>query len=258
MVGSLLMRGMLAGLIAGLLVFAFGRLAGEPQVDRAIAFEAALDEAKAHAGHGMAGMEAEPELVSRPVQASIGLLTGVVVYSAAFGGLFALVFAVAFGRIGHLSPRAVAALLALAAFLALYAIPSLKYPANPPAVGEADTIGLRTGLYFLMMLISITTAGLAVIAWQRYAARFGAWSTALIAAAGYLAVVGVAALLLPSVNEVPDGFPATVLWQFRIVSLGMQAILWATIGLVFGALVERDLAQRYRLSPRSWMSSSLR
>ena len=55
----------------------------------------------------------EPELVSRPVQAGFGLFTGVTVYNTAFGGLFALVFAVAYGRVGDFGPRATAALLAL-------------------------------------------------------------------------------------------------------------------------------------------------
>lgn len=39
MVGKLLLRGMLAGIAAGLLTFAFARVAGEPQVNQAIAFE---------------------------------------------------------------------------------------------------------------------------------------------------------------------------------------------------------------------------
>ena len=46
------------------------------------------------------------------MQAGIGLFTGVIVYSTAFGGLFAIVFALVYGRMGELGPRAVAALLA--------------------------------------------------------------------------------------------------------------------------------------------------
>src|SRR5215813_9349228 len=101
MVRSLLIRGMLAGLLAGILAFGFAKIFGEPQVDRAIAFEGQMDKAKEEkaAGSTMAGMTmsnheaAEPELVSRAVQSGIGLFTGVVVYGTAFGGLFALVFA---------------------------------------------------------------------------------------------------------------------------------------------------------------------
>ena len=124
MIGALLLRGMLVGALAGLLGFGFLKLLGEPSVDRAIAFETQLDEAKAMAEHHAA--EEEAPLVSRQVQAGIGLFTGVMVYSAAFGGLFALAFAVACGRIGVLSPRAVAAVLAALGFIAVHLVPSLK------------------------------------------------------------------------------------------------------------------------------------
>jgi hypothetical protein len=80
------------------------------QVDQAIAFETQLHKAKAGAnGVGMSNMmskdnKEEPELVSREVQAGLGLLTGVVIYSMAFGGLFALAFGC--GRVaGTLSPQ---------------------------------------------------------------------------------------------------------------------------------------------------------
>jgi hypothetical protein len=241
---------MLVGFVAGLLVFGVGKLIGEPQVDRAIAFETAMDEAKAKAdmAKGMPSMEPEPEIVSREVQASFGLFTGVVVYSASFGGLFALVFAFSYGRIGDWQPRAVSALLALGGFLALYVVPNLKYPANPPSVGEPDTIGLRTSLYFLMILISIVAAVLSVMTQRRLAARLGVWSATLLAAACYLMAVAVAAFVLPTINEVPGGFPAALLWRFRMASVGMQAVMWATIGLLFGALTERAMASKYRLS----------
>jgi len=44
------------------------------------------------------------------------------------------------------------ALLALAAFITIALVPMLKYPANPPAVGNPDTIGPRTGLYLSMLV----------------------------------------------------------------------------------------------------------
>src|SRR5580704_13421731 len=142
MVRTLLIRGMLVGLVAGLLAFGFSKVFGEPQVDRAIAFETAMDEAaaKQHAAMGQSVPPAEPELVSRDVQSTYGLFTGVMVYSAAFGGLFALVFAFADGRAGNFGPRAGSALLAAGGFISVYVVPSLKYPASPPAVGDPDTI----------------------------------------------------------------------------------------------------------------------
>jgi predicted cobalt transporter CbtA len=249
--GSLLLRGMIVGFVAGLLSFGLLKTMGEPAVDRAIAFETATDEAKAKAEHDAAAARGEnpppvveePELVSRAVQGGIGLFTGATVYSVAFGGLFALAFAICYGRMGDFSPRVTAALIALSGFVAVYAVPILKYPANPPSVGNPDTIGMRTAIYFGMMLLSLASM---IAAWNvrnRLVAQHGAWNATLIGAAVYIVAVVLFAFAMPPLNEVPEGFPAVVLWQFRMASLGAQAIMWTVIGLGFGAWAERDLAQ---------------
>ena len=247
MVGNMLMRGMLIGVVAGILSFGFLKIVGEPAVDRAIAFETQMDEAKDKAkkdeamakGLPMPVDDYDPELVSRPVQAGVGLLTGVTVYNVAFGGLFALVFALAYGRMGDFGARTTSALLAFSGIVAVYIVPNLKYPANPPSVGDPETIGMRTGLYFAMIAISLAAMIAAWMLRNRLAARYGGWNAGLIAAAAYLVVVVAVAMALPGVNEVPEGFPAVVLWQFRTASLGAQLIMWATIGLLFGGLTER-------------------
>jgi predicted cobalt transporter CbtA len=260
-VGTLLLRGMLVGVVAGILCFAFLKVVGEPQVDRAIAFESQLDAAKARAvaqaliakGMAVPKPEPEPELVSRRVQSGIGLFTGVVVYNAAFGGLFALAFAFAYGRVGDFGPRATSALLAMAALIAVYVVPNLKYPANPPSVGNPATIGVRTALYFEMMALSIAAMIGAVVLCRRLVDRYRAWNASLSAAAAYLLAVIAVGLALPSVNEVPAQFPAVVLWQFRMASIGAQLIMWATIGLGFGMLTERaatSLAISLMTAPR--------
>ncbi len=253
MVRSLLIRGMLVGLLAGVLVFAFGRFYGEPQVDRAMTFETALEEAKAQAeaAKGIHVVE-QPELVSRTVQTGWGLFTGVMVYSTAFGGLFALVFAAVDRRAVNLGPRATSALLAAVGFVSVYVIPNLKYPANPPSVGAPDTIGIRTALYFSMLGLSVFGMVLAGIVRKRLVARHGEWSAALAAIGFYLVAMIVAAGVLPTINEVPRGFPAVVLWRFRVASFGMQAMMWTTLGLVFGALTER--AWTRRRSP-AWLTT---
>jgi predicted cobalt transporter CbtA len=252
MAGTLLLRGMLIGVIAGLLSFSFLKIVGEPQVDRAIAFETQLDQAKAQAaaqaliakGLPAPKQEPEPELVSRRVQAGIGLFTGVMVYNVAFGGLFALAFALAYARMGDFGPRAMAALLAVLGLIAVYVVPNLKYPANPPSVGDPATIGMRTALYFSMIAISLAAMIVAGMLRLKLLGRYGAWNAFLIAGAAYLIIVIAAGLGLPAVNEVPAEFPAVVLWQFRIASLGAQLIMWASIGLIFGALTERAATNR--------------
>ncbi|MFZ0762885.1 CbtA family protein [Bradyrhizobium sp.] len=246
MTGKLLVRGMLLGLVAGLLSFGFLKLAGEPSVDRAIAFESAMEQTKADdaKAKGLPAPVEDPELVSRSVQAGIGLLTAVAVYSTAFGGIFALVFALAFRRMGDFGARATSALLAVAGFVSVYLVPMLKYPANPPSVGLAETIDMRTSLYFAMILISLAAMVGAGMLRIRLNQRFGNWNAALIAIGVYVVVISAVAFVLPEVNEVPEGFPATVLWQFRIASLGGQAVMWGALGLLFGVAAERVVAAR--------------
>ena len=236
MVRTLLIWGMVVGIVAGLLAFGFAKVFGEPQVDRAMAFEDQMDRAK--------GEAPGPELVSRPVQSGVGLLTGVLVYGTALGGLFALAFAFAYQRIGRLSARGTSALLAAAGFIAIFLVPQLKYPSSPPSVGQPETIGYRSELFFLMILISVAALGLAIVIAPRLAARYGNWNAALLAAALFIGIIVAAQVLLPDINEVPDQFPAVVLWRFRIVSFGIQLVLWATFGLLFGVLAERVLANR--------------
>ncbi len=242
MVGNLLIRGMLVGILAGLFAFGFARIFGEPQVDRAIAYEEQM--AAAEAATSGEPAEEEEELVSRATQAGVGLLTGSVIYGAAIGGLFAMVFAFAYGRVGSLGPRATAALLALAAFVAVVLAPALKYPATPPAVGNPETIGARTGLFFLMLVLSVAAAVASIALARRLWARHGGWNAGIAGAAAFVALMAVVQYALPTINEIPDGYSADLLWRFRTSSLGMHAILWTVIGLAFGALAERGLAGR--------------
>jgi hypothetical protein len=140
------------------------------------------------------------------------------VYSTAFGGLFALIFAFANGRASTLGPRAFFALLALSGFICVYLVPNLKYPANSPSAGHPDTIGIRTELYFAVMAFSIAAMAGAAILRKRLALPLGAWDAALIVAATYIVAVVVVVAVMPPINEGPSDFPAVVLQNFRIDS----------------------------------------
>jgi predicted cobalt transporter CbtA len=228
---NLLLRGMLAGVLAGILAVCFATVFGEPQIELAIGFEALMKHA--------AGHPPELELVSRAVQRSFGLLAAGVASGAALGGIVAVVFAFTYQRIGRLGPRALAALLGAAGFIAIVLVPQLKYPANPPSIGEPETIGVRTALYFEMMLIAVAALVLAVLLGRRLLTRLGGWNASLIATLGFICIVASVQFVLPDVNEVPEGFPAVVLWRFRLASLGTQFVLWASFSVIFGVLAER-------------------
>ncbi|WP_380281705.1 CbtA family protein [Kitasatospora purpeofusca] len=263
-VGRLLLRGLLAGLLAGLVAFVFAYTVGEGPVSDAIAQEQSQSTPAGHhhdhgggAGAGAAGSGDaagsadagdsgdsgdEEELVSRDLQSTAGLATGVLVYGIAVGGIAALAFCFALGRIGRFGPRATAALVAGAAFTTVYLVPFLKYPAMPPAVGNPDTIGKRTALFFLMIALSVLIGVAAVILGRRLAPRLGTWNAVVTAGLGYAVVMAVLSFALPANDDaIPDGFPAALLWDFRLASIGLQAVLWTGFALVFGALAQRAL-----------------
>jgi predicted cobalt transporter CbtA len=234
MARTLLIRGMLVGIVAGVLAYAFASLFGESPIDKAIAFE----------GMHSHGGEDGPELVSRTIQSTLGLATAVLVYGAALGGIFSLAFAFAYGRLGHLGARATALLVAGLGFVAIALVPFLKYPANPPAANNAETIGRRTTLYFLMLLFSVLAAVGATLLAKSLTSRLDTWNAVLVAIAAFVVVVGIVAALLPSITETPADFPATVLYQFRLASITTQVVVWTTLGLLFGALTERSLRRQ--------------
>jgi hypothetical protein len=94
-------------------------------------------------------------------------------------------------------------LLAAGAFIVGCLVAFVKYPANPPAVGQADTIGARTGWYLVAVLTSVVLAFAAVWLARTRANRLGLWNAGLLAAGAYVLVIALVMALLPSVDETP-------------------------------------------------------
>ncbi|HEY4280703.1 MAG TPA: CbtA family protein [Conexibacter sp.] len=241
MARSLLVRGLITGAIAGVLAFVFAYVFGEPQIDKAIAFEDHLN--------AINHVPAEPIIVSRGTQSTLGLFTGTFVMGVALGSIFSLVFAWAYGRMANLSARATAATLALGAYLAITLVPATKYPPTPPTIGSPDTIGRRTALFFAMIAISLLATVAAARVRRQLVPRLGSWNAAIVAGGLFVALIVIAEVILPSISETPRGFSPDVLWHFRIASLGINATLWASIGLIFGALAERVIEPREARQP---------
>jgi hypothetical protein len=239
----IIVRGLLVGLLGGVLAFAFARIFAEPVIQRAIDYESGRDEAQvaidAAAGHP--DMDMGPELFTRAVQSNVGI------------------------GFGNVSPRNLALLVAGGLFLGMYLVPFLKYPANPPAVGHEETIKDRTALYLTMVVCSLVFLLGAVWLGKKLSARFGNWTATLLAAGAFIVAIGIVMVLLPSLGhlstnvdeygmqttETPQpltdpsgklvypGFPADDLYFFRLYSVGAQLILWTTIALCFAPMASR-------------------
>ncbi|WP_373864867.1 CbtA family protein [Nocardia xishanensis] len=242
---TLLLRGLLAGLIAGLLAATVGYFVGEPKVDAAIAIEEA-NAATQESHHGSAepasghshGDEEEP-LISRSGQ-KFGQFLALGLSGLAFGAIFASVAHFA-RRHTDLSGPKLAIGLGLAGWAAIVAVPFFKYPANPPAVGDPETINDRTLLWVASVLLGLAAVGAAVYAHKLLRGQLD--TVRLIAgAAAFVLITALGYVLLPGIDEVSADFPPSLLWQFRIASLAVSATLWAALGLGFAALTE--FAQR--------------
>ncbi|WP_294197541.1 CbtA family protein [uncultured Sphingomonas sp.] len=235
MMRALLWRGLFAGFVGAFVAATFAWLVAEPQIDAAIALEAR------HAAH--AGAIGD-ELVSRATQRTWGLFTAMALYGTAMGGLLAIVFAGMYGRVARIGPRGLALALGLAAFAVIALIPAVKYPPTPPAVGLHETVRLRTAAYFAMIAVSTLAAIGASWTQQRLARRLSGIDRLLVAIVVYLGTVLVVQWLLPSVDEVPADFPATLLWRFRLAALATQALFWLVAADLFGRWSERSLLTR--------------
>jgi predicted cobalt transporter CbtA len=264
----LILRGVIAGAVGGLLAFLFARIFAEPLVQQAIDYETSRDGAQ-HALDKAAGLAAgtgeHGEVFSRAIQANVGIGVAVIFFGMAMGALFAVAYAICLGRTGAFRARTLALLVAGGGFAAFYLVPFLKYPANPPAIGHGETIQLRSSFYLLMVGCTVLFLILTVWLGRRLQPRFGTWNATLIAGAVFVAATGIVMLILPSFGELAanqqyhsatetpgpltdangamvfPGFPADLLYSFRLYSIGAQLILWAAIGLIFGPLAERIL-----------------
>ena len=216
---------MAAGLLAGLLAGLFAFFVGEPLLDRAVEIEHASG---AH----------PQELVSRATQ-KVGLFFATGATGLFVGGLFGLAFAYFGERLDAGSDWTRSLSLAGAVFVGLVLIPFLKYPANPPSVGDPATIRARTAAYLALVGLSLFSIFAAWLASRRLRKRgVGQPVRQVIVGIGLVAVVVVLFAALPAAVD-PGKFPAGLLWSFRLSSLGTQVVLWTGIGVLFGALCER-------------------
>jgi hypothetical protein len=199
-----------------------------------------------------------------------------VAFGIATGLFFAVAYCMAYGRTGNIRPRQLSLLVGLFGFLGIFAIPFVKYPANPPSIGNPDTIGDRGGLWVLMVVVSIIVFILAVVLGQRLQARLGTWNATLVAGLAAVVVLGIVMALLPPLGElstnvaesgsrltetpqpltdpsgriVYPGFDADVLYRFRLYSVGAQILLWGVLAVGFAPLAERVFRQHGAPSQR--------
>ncbi|HUR51648.1 MAG TPA: CbtA family protein [Mycobacteriales bacterium] len=222
-----LRRGLTAGAVGGLLAGAFGFLLAEPLMDHAVDLEAARARAA-----GDVGVEA----FTRNTQHA-GLLLATLLVGLALGVLYAVVHSLlhrddtadAWGRALRLGG---------AAFFALGVVPFLRYPSNPPGVGEAETIDSRAHLWTVSLVIGLVGACLAALVARGLRERGVPSSLRQLAVTGVLAATVALTFVLPDDTD-PIEAPVHLIWDFRLLSFATTVLLWGGLAATFGLLGER-------------------
>lgn len=151
-----------------------------------------------------------------------------------FGALFGLVYAYGRPHLPGASETRKALVLGAVMWLALFMLPALKYPANPPAVGDPETIYYRQGLYLTFVAVS----GLAALGLGVLYVKMKNPARKLAIPAIYAAVMAAAFVILPP-NPDAISAPMDLVTAFRLASGFTMSVFWALLSLATGIFWDR-------------------
>lgn len=218
---AVLKAAVLAGLLGGFVAAGFHWIFTGPLIDRAVEME--------QHSHGSPAAPPTEPAVSRPAQ-KLGLFIGFLLYGGAWGLLFGLLAYAIRPWFSEISYGKQGFLLAVLLGWAVAIFPLLKYPANPPGVGELETIGYRQQLFLGFIAVSLIGTVVAVACERRLR------SAGRLARAGVMLAYAACFTLLffafPP-NPDPVRLPPELVGEFRFRSLLGQFVLWTAMGGMF-------------------------
>ncbi|MDQ5842601.1 MAG: CbtA family protein [Thermoproteota archaeon] len=219
---------LLAGAIAGTVLGAINQVAVEPYIENAIELEM-----RNTAQSGEVANLAE--LASYRLWQKGGEIIGGTILGLSIGSLYGIVFAYTRGSISSNNNKKKALIVASIMWFVLFLMPALKYPANPPGVGDAETIYYRQSLYVTFLAISgFSALGLAFL----YRKMSSPNTRRLIIPLAYAAIMAGAYLAMPP-NPDPINAPADLVTGFRIASATTISMFWILLGIIFGSFWDK-------------------
>ena len=152
------------------------------------------------------------------------------ILGTSIGALFGIVYALSRNSLPQGNDLKKTLTLAGIMWLTLFFIPFLKYPANPPTVGEAETVVLRAVLYLSFIAIS----GLGAVAFYQLSKKIKSKSK-IIPVVGYgMFIAIVFALMPPNPDEITA--PMDLVNGFRAMSVVAVSVFWVSIAVILGGL----------------------
>jgi predicted cobalt transporter CbtA len=219
---------LLAGAIAGTILGVMNQVAVEPFIEHAIELEM---QNTAQSGQIINPAEfAAYRFWQRGGEIVAGTILGL-----SIGSLFGIVFAYARSSIPGSNNKKKGLIVAGIMWFVLFLMPALKYPANPPSVGDPETIYYRQSLYLVFLAISgFSALGLAFL----YRKIRSLHIRKAIIPAAYAAMMAGAYLAMPA-NPDPINAPVDLVIGFRITSAITITLFWGLLGVIFGAFWDK-------------------
>jgi predicted cobalt transporter CbtA len=219
---------LLAGAIAGTILGVMNQVAVEPFIEHAIELEM---QNTAQSGQIINPAEfAAYRFWQRGGEIVAGTILGL-----SIGSLFGIVFAYARSSVPGSNNKKKGLIVAGIMWFVLFLMPALKYPANPPSVGDPETIYYRQSLYLVFLAISgFSALGLAFL----YRKIRSLHIRKAIIPAAYAAMMAGAYLAMPA-NPDPINAPVDLVIGFRITSAITITLYWGLLGVIFGAFWDK-------------------
>jgi predicted cobalt transporter CbtA len=220
---------LIAGAIAGTILGILNQGIVEPYIEQAIALE--NEKAALEGGEIINSLEfSNYRLWQRGGEIAAGTILG-----TSIAALFGIVFAYSRKSIPGSSNKKKALILAGILWFVIFLVPALKYPANPPAVGDPETIYYRQSLYLAYLAFSGFTALGAALVYRKVGSM---QSKKLIAPAIYAAIMIASYLVLPP-NPDAINAPMDLVTAFRIASGFTMSIFWGLLGIILGSFWDK-------------------
>jgi len=220
-ISVVLISGALAGFVHGTVNFAIV----EPYLDQAIGIE---NQSLFASGEAEDTLEFWAEYESYRVWQKSGQVLAGVILGIAMGSLFGIVYALSRNSLPGKTDVTKAVILSLIMWITIYLIPFLKYPANPPTVGDGDTVILRSILYISFIAIS----GISALLFYKISKKFQN-NKKYFGILGYGIFISVVFFVMP---ENPDEItaPMNLVTEFRFMSILGVTSFWGSIGIILG------------------------
>jgi len=218
-----LVSGASAGLIHGMVNFAIV----EPYLDQAIGIE---NQNLFESGEELDTPEFWVEYEGYRVWQKSGQILAGVILGTSIGALFGIVFALSKNSLPGTNNLKKSLILAGTMWFTMYLIPFLKYPANPPTVGDSETIVLRAILYLSFIAIS----GFGALGFFKLSQKFQS-KKKIIPLIGYVIFISTIFFAMP---ENPDEIsaPMNLVNEFRLMSILGVSSFWLSVGIILGIL----------------------